>query len=77
MCVDIRTVGITAGIDLAPDKDGVGKRGWEAMKRGFHDHDIMFRVAGDTIALTPPLIVSEDQIGEIVEKVGKVIKAVA
>jgi len=24
----------------------------------------MLRVAGDTLALTPPLIVSEDQIGE-------------
>ena len=35
------------------------------------------RIAGDTLALTPPLIISEDQIGEIVEKVGKVIKAVA
>jgi beta-alanine--pyruvate transaminase len=38
---------------------------------------MMIRVAGDTIALTPPLIVSEDQVGEIVEKVGKVIRAVA
>jgi beta-alanine--pyruvate transaminase len=37
----------------------------------------MLRVAGDTLALTPPLIVSEDQIGEIVEKVAKVIRAVA
>ena len=30
-----------------------------------------------TIALTPPLIVSESQIGEIFEKVGRVIRAVA
>jgi beta-alanine--pyruvate transaminase len=37
----------------------------------------MFRVAGDTIALSPPLIVSEDQIGEIVDKVGTAIRAVA
>jgi beta-alanine--pyruvate transaminase len=29
------------------------------------------------LALTPPLIVTEDQIGEIVEKVAKVIRAVA
>ena len=35
------------------------------------------RVAGDTLALTPPLIVTEDQIGEIIEKVAKVIRAVA
>ena len=43
----------------------------------FHDNDLMLRVAGDTLALTPPLIVTEDQIGEIVDKVAKVIKAVA
>jgi beta-alanine--pyruvate transaminase len=35
------------------------------------------RSVGDTLALTPPLIVTEDQIGEIVDKVGKVIRAVA
>ena len=75
--VDIRTVGITAGIDLAPGADGPGKRGWDALNAGFHDNDVLFRVAGDTIALTPPLIISEDQVGEIIEKVGRVIKAVA
>ncbi|MCO5130455.1 MAG: aspartate aminotransferase family protein [Xanthobacteraceae bacterium] len=75
--VDIRTVGITAGIELSPNKDGPGKRGFEALQNGFHDHDIMVRVAGDTIALTPPLIVSEAEVGEIIEKVGKIIRAVA
>ena len=75
--VDIRTVGITAGIDLAPNKEGPGKRGFECLNVAFHDNDLMIRVAGDTIALTPPLIVSEDQVGEIIEKVAKVIRAVA
>jgi beta-alanine--pyruvate transaminase len=74
--VDIRTVGITAGIDLAPNKEGPGKRGFECLNVAFHDNDLMIRVAGDTIALTPPLIVSEDQVGEIIEKVAKVIRAV-
>ena len=37
----------------------------------------MFRITGDTIALSPPLIVSEAQIGEIFDKLGKVIKQVA
>ena len=32
---------------------------------------------GDRIELTPPLVVGEDQIGEIVDKVGRTIKAVA
>ena len=37
----------------------------------------MLRAVGDTLALSPPLIVSEGQIGEIFDKVGKIIKAVA
>ncbi|MFN5685332.1 aspartate aminotransferase family protein, partial [Bradyrhizobium sp.] len=75
--LDIRTVGLTAGIDLAPLPDAAGKRGYSAMEQAFHNTDLMLRIAGDTLALTPPLIISEDQIGEIVDKVGKVIKAVA
>jgi beta-alanine--pyruvate transaminase len=75
--LDIRCVGITAGIDLASRPDAVGKRGYEAMERGFHDEGIMFRTVGDSIAVSPPLIVSESQIGEIFEKVGKVIRALS
>jgi beta-alanine--pyruvate transaminase len=75
--IDIRTVGLTAGIDLAPSADGVGKRGFAGLNSAFHDNDIMLRAVGDTLALTPPLIVTEEQIGEIVDKVGKVIRAVA
>src|SRR5216684_1637643 len=75
--VDIRTVGLTAGIDLAQRPDLPCKRGFDSLNSAFHDNDLMLRVAGDTLALTPPLIVSEDQIGEIVEKVAKVIRAVA
>jgi beta-alanine--pyruvate transaminase len=75
--VDIRTVGLTAGIDLAPRADSPGKRGFDAMNSAFRDNDLMLRIAGDTLALTPPLIVNDDQIGEIVEKVAKVIRAVA
>ena len=40
------------------------------MVKGFNDEDLVIRVTGDTIALTPPLIVSEAQIGEIFDKVG-------
>ena len=75
--LDIRTVGMTAGIDLASRPDAVGKRGYEAMERAFHEHDLMVRGVGDTLALSPPLIVTEDQIGEIFDKVAAIIKAVA
>jgi beta-alanine--pyruvate transaminase len=75
--VDIRTVGITAAIDLAGIEGAAGKRGMAALDTAFHQTDIVLRVTGDTLALTPPLIVSEEQIGEIVEKVAKTIRAVA
>ena len=75
--MDIRPVGLTAGIDLASRPELPGKRGFDALNSAFHDNDLMLRTAGDTLALTPPLIISEDQIGEIVSKVAKVIRAVA
>jgi beta-alanine--pyruvate transaminase len=74
--LDIRTVGLVAGIDLASKPDGFGKRAYAAMEQAFHAHGVMIRVTGDTIALSPPLIVSEDEIGEIFAKVGQVIEAV-
>ena len=75
--LDIRTVGISAGVDLAARPGAPGERGYEAMERAFHDEDLVIRIAGDTLAIAPPLIVSEAEIGEIFEKVGRVIRAVA
>jgi beta-alanine--pyruvate transaminase len=74
--LDIRTIGLVAGIDLASKPDGVGKRAYAAMEKAFHEHGIMIRVTGDTIAVSPPLIVSADEIGEMFGKIGKVIEAV-
>jgi beta-alanine--pyruvate transaminase len=75
--LDIRTVGVAAGVDLASRPDAVGKRGYEVMKRAFYDEDLLVRVAGDTLAVAPPLIVSDAQIGEIFAKLDRAIKAVA
>jgi beta-alanine--pyruvate transaminase len=75
--LDIRPIGLMVGIEMASRPDAVGKRGFEAIERGFHEQGIMFRTAGDAIAMSPPLIVTEAQIGEIFDKISKVIKAVA
>jgi len=75
--LDIRNCGLTAAIDLAPRPDAPGKRAFDAMDKAFHDFDLLIRLAGESIVLTPPLIISEDQIGEIVDKLSKSIKAVA
>jgi beta-alanine--pyruvate transaminase len=72
--LDIRTVGLVAGIDLASKPDAVGRRATEAMEKAFGEEGLMIRITGETIALSPPLIVSESEIGEIFDKLGKVIR---
>jgi beta-alanine--pyruvate transaminase len=74
---DIRTIGLVAAIDLAPIEGSPGLRGLRAVEKAFHEADLLTRVAGDTLVVTPPLIVSEAQIEEIAEKVGRVISLVA
>jgi beta-alanine--pyruvate transaminase len=75
--LDIRTIGLVAAIDLAAHPDGPGKRAFMAMDRGFHDYGLMMRITGDTLALSPPLIISEGEIGEIADKLSAIIRAVA
>ena len=74
---DIRTVGLVGAVDLDPNAGGPGKRGFEALNEAFHKQDLLIRSAGDTLVLAPPLIVSESQSGEMTEKLGNVIRAVA
>src|SRR6202795_5007465 len=50
--LDIRTVGLVAGIDLASKPDGFGKRAYAAMEKAFGDERMVIRITGDTIALT-------------------------
>ena len=47
------------------------------MEEAYHRQDLLIRIAGDTIVLSPPLIISDAQIGEVAERVGKVIRALA
>jgi len=75
--LDLRCVGLTAGIDLASRPDAVGRRGYDAMVNAFNEQNLVVRVTGDTIAVTPPLIVSESEIVQIFAKVADAIRSVA
>lgn len=65
---DIRTLGLVAAIDMKPVEGKPGLRAYKAMENGFHDHDILIRITGDTIALSPPLMITKAQIAEIFHK---------
>ena len=64
-------------VEMSPYPGKPGHRAYDAMCKAFSDFDIMIRITADTIALSPPLIVSKAQIDEIVDKVRGVIEAVA
>ena len=74
----VGTIGITAGYDIVPAPGAPGKRAYDIMETGFHDHGLMVRVSGDSIALSPPLIITDSQIDEIFsDKLPKMLDAVA
>ena len=55
-----------------------GLRAYKAMENGFHDVGLLVRITADTIALSPPLIINENQIDEIFsDKLPKVLASVA
>ena len=72
--VDVRNIGLVGGIELAPLEGRPGARGSDVYRRAF-DAGLLVRVTGDTIALSPPLIISEREIDEIAEKLGDAIAA--
>ena len=69
---DVRNIGLVGAVELAPAEGRPGARGNDVYRRAF-ESGLLVRVTGDTIALSPPLIISEQQIDEIVEKLGKAI----
>ncbi|MEW5964227.1 MAG: aspartate aminotransferase family protein [Pseudomonadota bacterium] len=74
--LDIRTVGLMAGIDLAPRPDAPGTRGYEILERAFHEHDLYLRVVGETITLAPPLIATMDDLADIRDRIAAVLAQV-
>jgi beta-alanine--pyruvate transaminase len=74
--IDVRNLGLVAGIELAPRDGAPGARAMEAFHRAF-DAGLLVRVTGDIIALSPPLIVSETQIHEIFATLGEVLRQTA
>jgi beta-alanine--pyruvate transaminase len=74
--IDIRTVGLMAGIELSSRKDAVGARGYDVMVDCFN-RGLYLRMSGDAFAMSPPLIVERSHIDEMVSILGEAIKRVA
>jgi len=71
--IDLRNIGLIAGIELEPIPGKPGARAYQALKRAFAD-GILIRTTGDIIALSPPLILEKQHIDELFGKLANVLK---
>jgi beta-alanine--pyruvate transaminase len=74
--IDIRNLGLVAGIELEARPGKVGARGYDALVEAFRS-GLLIRVTGDIIALSPPLIIERAQIEQMVDLLGGVLRKLA
>ena len=75
--VDIRNIGLIGAIELAPRPGAPGARAYDVFTRCFHRENLLIRVTGDVIALSPPLILDRDHIDRIFRTLAHVIRETA
>lgn len=71
--IDIRNMGLVAAIELEPRPGAPGARAFQAFLDCF-EAGALVRPTGDTIALSPPLIISRAQVDELVSLLAGVIR---
>ncbi|MBL8315000.1 MAG: aspartate aminotransferase family protein [Rubrivivax sp.] len=74
--IDVRNIGLVAGIELAPLPGQATQRAFNVFL-DCYDKGVLIRTTGDTIALSPPLIIERNQIDQIVETLRGAIRRAA
>ncbi len=72
--IDVRNIGLVGGIELNPVAGQPGKRAFDVFLACW-ERGVLIRTTGDTIALSPPLIVESGHIDQIVSTIADVLKA--
>ena len=74
--VDIRNLGLLGAIEIAPDPAAPGGRATSVFQHCY-DNGVLVRASGDNIVLSPPLIITEAQIDELLSTLSVAIRAAA
>jgi beta-alanine--pyruvate transaminase len=74
--IDVRNYGLIGAVELESRPGKPAARGYEVFTKCF-ERGIMVRQTGDTIAMSPPLIIEPKQIAQLVETLGAVIRETA
>ncbi|MBU8536898.1 aspartate aminotransferase family protein [Falsiroseomonas tokyonensis] len=73
--IDVRNMGLIAGIELEPRTGKPGARAMEVFRTCF-DEGVLVRVTGDIVALSPPLIMERPHVDRIFGTLADAIRAV-
>jgi beta-alanine--pyruvate transaminase len=71
--VDLRNIGLVAGVELAPIAGKPGARAFDAYVKCF-ERGLLVRQTADILALSPPLIVEKSQIDDMFGLLREVLK---
>jgi beta-alanine--pyruvate transaminase len=74
--IDVRNIGLVGGIELAPRPGQPAQRAFDVFLDCWA-HGLLIRTTGDTIALSPPLIIERGQIDQIVDTLRTALRRVA
>ncbi len=70
--IDVRNIGLVCGIELEAIPGKPTQRAFEAFLRAY-DKGVLIRTTGDTIAMSPPLIIEKAQIDRLFETVRDIL----
>jgi beta-alanine--pyruvate transaminase len=74
--IDVRNIGLIAAIELKSRDGKPGARAYEAMVKCF-ERGVLVRITGDTIALSPPLIIEKPHVDRLVDTLRSAIRRAA
>lgn len=72
--MDIRNYGLVGAVELTPRDGAPGARAFEVFQK-VYETGALIRQTGDTLAISPPLIIEKEQIDRIVNLMADAIKA--
>ena len=74
--IDVRNIGLVGGIELSPLAGEPAKRAFNVFL-DCYDKGLLIRTTGDTIALSPPLIIERSHIDQLVDTLRGAIRRAA
>jgi beta-alanine--pyruvate transaminase len=74
--IDVRNIGLVGGVELEPIPGQPGKRAFDIFLACW-ERGVLIRTTGDTIAMSPPLIIEKSHIDQMVGTLADVLKTAA